>query len=104
VFKPAVIPSVNLAAARPLPADPRQRRLPAGDPARSASEFITVPAPVCSPQPNGTNNSSGSDLGTGLRRGIEARPTPSTTGEVILNISTPPEAFFNFVRRITAPL
>jgi hypothetical protein len=53
-----------IAAARPAKPAPKTAML---DPARTASEFITVPATVYSPQPNGASNSSGSASGTFTR-------------------------------------
>jgi hypothetical protein len=47
------------------------------DPARTASEFITVPATVYSPQPNGASNSSGSASGTFTRLRTAAQVWPA---------------------------
>src|ERR1035441_2535536 len=59
-----------ITAASPTEPAPKTAML---DPARTASEFITVPAPVCRPQPNGASNSSGSDIGTFTRLHTVAR-------------------------------
>ena len=63
-----------IAAARPAKPAPKTATL---DPARTASEFITVPAPVCSQQPNGASNSSGSALGAFTRLRTAARVWPA---------------------------
>jgi len=59
-----------ITAARPTEPAPKTAML---DPARTASEFITVPAAACRPQPNGASNSSGSDLDTFTRLRTVAR-------------------------------
>ena len=55
---------------KPTPPVPKTAML---DPARTASEFITVPAPVCKPQPNGASNSSESDFDTFTKLRMVAR-------------------------------
>ena len=57
-------------AARPTEPAPKTAML---DPARTSREFITQPAPVWIPQPNGASISSGSDLGTFTRFRSAAR-------------------------------
>jgi hypothetical protein len=63
-----------IAAARPTKPAPKTATL---DPARTASEFITVPAPVYSPQSNGASNSSGSALDTFTRLRSAAQVWPA---------------------------
>ena len=58
---PAPTMRAAMTAARPTAPVPKTA-MPA--PAGTASEFITVPAPVCRPQPRGARSSSGSSRGT----------------------------------------
>ena len=104
-----------ITAARPTEPAPKTAML---DPARTASEFITVPAPVCKPQPNGASNCKRQRLGHfhqiahrrqsvggkgGLAKEVAAhaaaqRVGPVQTGEAKVRFPEPLAA-----RRVTVP-